>query len=158
MFTLRELDHNSTLYKDEKVLLYTHMITQFITAFILFIGFDYVWLNYLSNGLYVDGLKPLLRLTADGKIAAVVWAVIVVYIALSLGVVAFVLPKVQALLENKAAFALLWGALMGFVVYAVYDFTNYAIMSQYPLYLALIDVVWGTLLTGVVSLIVVLIF
>jgi uncharacterized membrane protein len=125
-------------------------------------GIDYIWLNYLSNGLYAKGLKPLLRFTADGKIQAVVWAIILVYVVMAIGVTAFVLPKVQSFAStetfNKALFALLWGALFGFIVYAVYDFTNYGIMTAYPINVAFIDIAWGTILSGIVSMIVAFIF
>jgi uncharacterized membrane protein len=37
-----------------------------------------------------------------------------------------------------------YGALLGFVVYGVYDFTNLATLRHYPVKLAIVDVAWGT--------------
>jgi uncharacterized membrane protein len=41
------------------------------------------------------------------------------------------------------------GALLGAVVYGVYDFTNHALLVKYPLSFALQDWAWGILLFGV---------
>jgi len=38
---------------------------------------------------------------------------------------------------------------MGFSVYAVYDFTNYATIAKYKLPFAIADSTWGGILTGV---------
>ena len=38
------------------------------------------------------------------------------------------------------------GALIGLAMYGVYDFTNYATLTRYPLFYALTDVAWGTVL------------
>jgi uncharacterized membrane protein len=38
------------------------------------------------------------------------------------------------------------GAALGFVVYGVYDLTNYATLARYPLDYALADWLWGTFL------------
>ena len=35
------------------------------------------------------------------------------------------------------------GAMLGLVVYGVYDFTNYSTLRQWPLVLAFADVAWG---------------
>ena len=43
------------------------------------------------------------------------------------------------------------GAALGFVMYGLYDMTNYATLAAYPLDFALRDMVWGTSLFAVVS-------
>lgn len=42
-------------------------------------------------------------------------------------------------------------ALLGFFIYSVYDFTNLAIINKYQLDLSLIDSVWGGLLYGITT-------
>ena len=39
---------------------------------------------------------------------------------------------------------------LGLTSYAIYDFTTYALLDKYPLYLALIDTFWGGLLYSLV--------
>jgi uncharacterized membrane protein len=62
----------------------------------------------------------------------------------------FVLPRVSA--DNLVGSALLWGALYGVVVYTVYDMTNYSLVRDWPLRVALIDICWGGLLNAVATL------
>lgn len=47
--------------------------------------------------------------------------------------------------------AFLYGALLGFVMYAFYDLTNLATLKDYSWSLTLVDTLWGTLLVGIVT-------
>ncbi len=40
------------------------------------------------------------------------------------------------------------GAMFGFFVYTSYDLTNLALLKDWPLKLSIIDITWGTLLSG----------
>jgi hypothetical protein len=60
------------------------------------------------------------------------WAVIPVYLALG-----YLLTLTSS---PQEAF------LYGILVYAVYDFTNLAVLSDYPLSFALLDTLWGGIL------------
>lgn len=40
------------------------------------------------------------------------------------------------------------GALIGLAMYGVYDMTNYATLSAYPIYFAVSDMIWGAFLCG----------
>ena len=46
--------------------------------------------------------------------------------------------------------------MFGLVAYATYDLTNNATLRDWPVMVTLIDMVWGTLLTGVTAVIVVM--
>ena len=43
------------------------------------------------------------------------------------------------------------GALFGFFTYATYDLTNLATLKSWPLTIVFIDIIWGTVLTAIVS-------
>jgi uncharacterized membrane protein len=47
----------------------------------------------------------------------------------------------------------LLGALLGLVAYGTYDLTNQATLKEWPSIVTVVDLVWGSLLTGVVSII-----
>ena len=49
--------------------------------------------------------------------------------------------------------ALFYGALLGLICYATYDLTNLATLKDWPLVVTVVDLVWGTLLGGTVSVI-----
>jgi uncharacterized membrane protein len=51
----------------------------------------------------------------------------------------FVIPR-----ASTVSLAAAYGALFGFVVYGVYDFTNDSTLRQWPFVLTLAHVAWGT--------------
>ena len=50
------------------------------------------------------------------------------------------------------------GAFLGLVMYATYDLTNLATLRDWPLKITLIDLAWGSFVTGATSGIVTRIF
>jgi uncharacterized membrane protein len=78
------------------------------------------------------------------------WAAAVAFYLLFLvGLVVLVIwPAIQ---RESFAQAVLLGALFGLVTYAAYDLTNLATLDGFPLKVALVDMVWGTLLCATVS-------
>ena len=67
-----------------------------------------------------------------------------VYVA---GIVFFAISP--ALNNGAALTALVHGAMFGFFAYATYGMTNYATLRNWPASLTLVDMAWGTFLTGV---------
>lgn len=47
---------------------------------------------------------------------------------------------------NKLQYALRFGGVLGFVIYGVFNTTNMTIFKRYSIPLAVIDIIWGTLL------------
>jgi uncharacterized membrane protein len=100
---------------------------------------DGLWLGVLMNTFYRQQLAPIVRL-ADGGGMAPNWpAAFVVYVLLGTGIAVFVIPRAATV--SSAA---VYGALLGLVVYGVYDFTNYSTLRQWPFALTLVDMMWGT--------------
>ena len=102
-----------------------------------FMVLDGVWLGLLMKNFYRDQLAPIVRL-ADGGIAPHWPAAFVVYVLLGTGIAVFVIPRAPTV-----SLAAAYGALLGLVVYGVYDFTNYSTLRQWPFVLTLADVAWG---------------
>jgi len=73
---------------------------------------------------------------------------IVCYIALLLGLYNFIIYSDKP--NNKK---ILDSLILGFVIYAVYETTNYAILDKWKLSSVLIDTTWGTVLFGLVTFI-----
>lgn len=127
-------------------------VMQAVSATLIFLVMDAIWLGVLSKQLYLDEIGSILRLSGGDIVPS--WpAAIVVYIALISGIVLLVLPKAQ----GDWLSAGLWGAFFGFVTYATYDFTNLAVLDAWTLKVSIIDVIWGMVLCGVTSLLTVLI-
>jgi len=116
-----------------------------VVGAVAFMVLDGIWLGLLMKNFYRDQMAPIARL-ADGGFAPNWPAAFVVYILLGAGIALFVIP--QASTVSSAAG---YGALLGLVVYGVYDFTNYSTLRQWPFVLTLADTAWGALATALAA-------
>lgn len=126
----------------------TPIILSSLAGIISFIVLDYLWLAKIAKNIYLEKLAPHITVT-DGALVPYAPAIPLVYVVALIGLWVFVLPK-----AHSSTDAFLYGALMGFVMYAFYDFTNLATLKDYPWSLTLIDIAWGTILVGVVTTII----
>ena len=116
------------------------LIFAYIATVIVFFAIDFVWLGTVAKDFYQGQIGPLLLDEFNVKVAVVFY---LVYIG---GMIFFAVnPALQAGSLGKAA---LYGALFGFFCYATYDFTNLATLKGYTTTVALVDLTWGTFLTG----------
>lgn len=106
---------------------------------------DYVWLGKLMGPFYIRELGALAR-SSGQAFAPVVWAAVLVYLLIPLGVVVFVLPLLPP--QGFLLPAIGYGALFGLVLYGVFDMTNYALLANYSLKMALVDIGWGCFLNS----------
>ena len=122
----------------------TYILT-FISGIISFMVLDYLWLAKIAKNFYLE--KLALHITVrDGALVPYLPAVPLVYIVALIGIWFFVLTRVTTV--GQAA---LQGALLGFCMYAFYDFTNLATLKEYPWSLTIVDIIWGTLLVAAVT-------
>lgn len=110
---------------------------------------DYLWLGRLMGTFYLRELGPLAR-TDGNAFVPVIWAAVVVYLLIPLGIVVFVLPLLPA--QGFVLPALGYGLLYGLVLYGVFDMTNYALLVNYSLKMAVVDICWGGFLNSVATL------
>ena len=113
------------------------MIKTVAIGAVAFMVLDGVWLGLLMKNFYRDQLAPIVRLS-NGGIAPNWPAALVVYALLGIGIAVFVIPRAPTV-----PLAAAYGALLGLVVYGVYDFTNYSTLRQWPFVLTLADAAWG---------------
>lgn len=114
-------------------------------TFVVFLILDSVWLGVISPGLYQEYIGHLLAEEVNWPAAAIFY---LVFIA---GLVFFaVKPSLQ---HNSWKIALKNGAFFGLVCYATYDLTNQATMRDWPIMITVIDVLWGTFICGISSMI-----
>ncbi len=76
-------------------------------------------------------------------------AALAFYLLFVVGMVVFVLTP--ALKNNSLSQAILTGALLGLISYSTYDLTNLATIRDWPIIITIIDMVWGTVLSGAVA-------
>ena len=77
------------------------------------------------------------------------YAAVIAYLLLALGISIFSIPNISK--EHILRDSLIYGGILGIVIYGVFDFTNLAIISKYNLNIALIDMFWGGILFTVSS-------
>lgn len=112
---------------------------------------DGIWLGFIAKKLYIQEMGSMLRLS-NGSVQPLWIPALIVYAALILGILLFVIPKAHGIPSQ----ALFWGAIFGLITYATYDFTNLAIMSNWSIKISIIDTIWGMILCGLTSFITVL--
>ena len=78
-------------------------------------------------------------------------AAIIFYLLFIVGLVVFIITP--ALRQQSWQSALFFGALFGLISYATYDLTNLATINNWPLLVTVVDLIWGSVLAGSVSLI-----
>ncbi len=125
-----------------------HSVKVYFATLPIFLAIDFFWLGFLMSKFYKTELGTLSR-GSSGSYQTVWWAAAIVYICIPLGIILFVLPRVSA--SNILFSALLWGGLYGFILYAVYDMTNYALVDRWPLRMSIVDICWGIFICGTVS-------
>lgn len=115
-------------------------IRNFFVSFGAFLVIDLVWLGVVAKNLYAEKLGYLMAPKVNFAAAFIFYAIFVV------GMMFFVINP--ALAKNSWQIALFTGMFFGFVTYATYDLTNLATIRDWPLTITIIDLIWGTSLSG----------
>jgi len=115
------------------------MIKYLLTAIILVV-LDGFYLNLIKD-YFNNQIKSIQG--SDVKINYV--SVGITYIFLIFGLNYFIIEKNRPVKD---------AALLGLTIYAVYEFTNYALFKNWSVLTAVMDTVWGALLFGLTTAIV----
>lgn len=125
-------------------------IKTYIIAYFCFLipmlAIDAVWLFTMSKRFYAMRIGSLLaekpRLLPAGLF----------YLIYAFGAAVLVVVRV---VSNQTGYlkTFLFGAILGVFAYATYDLTNQATLKEWPPVVTVVDLAWGGLLTGVVSII-----
>jgi uncharacterized membrane protein len=123
----------------------TENVKQILIVSTTILILDYIWLKFIFGKLWSDmiykiQLKPM---NINIKYAGTI------YILLILAIVIFVLPKIRD--EYILKDSIIYGGLLGLIIYGVFDLTNKLVFDNYSLNLAIIDIFWGTFLFTFVS-------
>jgi uncharacterized membrane protein len=126
-------------------------IKLFIISFIALIIIDYLWLGIY----YYDSYRKIIESVQKTKLIGRLGGAIVVYIALALIILFWIVPRIQLESKNNNLFitSFIYGGILGGLIYAVFDFTSYTIFTNWDLKTAIVDTVWGAVLMTLVSFI-----
>ncbi|MEO1265557.1 MAG: DUF2177 family protein [Pseudomonadota bacterium] len=119
-------------------------MAQYLIAYagtaVVFLALDALWLGVVAVSFYKEQLGDLLADRVKFGYAAGF------YLIYCIGIVIFAVAP--ALKTGQWTDAALYGALFGFFCYATYDMTNLATIRGWPLPMSLVDMAWGSALTG----------
>jgi uncharacterized membrane protein len=111
---------------------------------VFFFLIDMIWLGVVAKGFYRRQLGGILS-------SRVNWlAAILFYLLFIFGLVFFVVRP--AAIQYFPLDALAMGALLGLICYATYGLINLATLKIWPLVVTVVDLFWGSVLGGSVSL------
>ena len=102
---------------------------------------DLIWLLGIAKNLYRNDMGSLMA--SEPKLLAGLGF----YLLYALGTSIFVI--IPAISKQSWIYAVQYGALFGFFCYMTYDLTNLAVIRDFPVRLALIDIAWGAAVTAI---------
>ena len=110
---------------------------------VICLGLDLLWLGVVARGFYQRQLGHLMR-------PDVRWTPAVLFYLLYVAALV-VIVVIPALEKGSPGRAVLLGGFFGLAAYAAYDLTSLALIKDYPMVAAVVDLAWGTVLSAVVS-------
>ena len=113
----------------------------YLTIIVVMFVLDIIWLSMIAKPLYQQGIGHLMADEPNFLFAGMF------YLVYAAGLIWFALMPNRHHRGLKNTFAT--AVAFGFFVYASYDLTNLALLKDWSLSLSVIDVTWGTLLSGV---------
>jgi uncharacterized membrane protein len=122
----------------------TSLASRYLTALVVLVVLDALWLSYFVPAIFRPTLRPIL-LDEPRWLAAGLF-----YACYAVGVAVFAVAP--ATRQNSLLAAAANGALLGFIAYMTYDFTNLASLKAWTPALAAIDIAWGTIATSAAAI------
>jgi uncharacterized membrane protein len=121
-----------------------NLLIAYFSSLLPMMVMDGIWLTTMAKRFYGAHIGHLLAESFRPAPAVLFYAVY------ALGVsVLVVLPAVAAGTGSGRAFLL--GAMLGLFGYATYDLTSQATLRDWPTIVTIVDLAWGTLMTGTIS-------
>jgi uncharacterized membrane protein len=115
----------------------------YFSTLLVFFAVDMVWLGLVARTFYRDQIGFIMAPSVN-------WlAALLFYMLFIVGILVFVV--LPGLKSGSTRDTLLRAALFGLITYATYDLTNLATLRDWPLVLSVVDMLWGTTLSLIVS-------
>lgn len=119
------------------------MIIPFLITLAVFTVIDLIWLGFLGRPLYSKYIGHLLKKDVN-------WTAAIVFYFMFIGMLYYFV--IQNLTDETLLQTVINGGLFGFAMYATYDLTNLATLEGWSLEITIIDLIWGTFLGSLTTL------
>ncbi len=110
---------------------------------VVFFAIDLVWLSTATSRIYQPRVGDLLLDKPNLPVAALFYLLYVVGVLF--------LASLPGYEKASLTDAVMRGAVFGLLAYGTYDLTNLATLKGWAWQITVIDMVWGTVLTGFVA-------
>lgn len=118
-------------------------LTVYAAILVTFCVGDFIWLGWVAKDFYRRHMGDLMLPTPN-------WPAAVAFYLLYAGAVQ-IFTGPAGFAPGSTARVIAVGALLGFVCYMTYDLSNLATLKGWSATLAIVDIVWGTVLTAVAA-------
>ncbi len=119
------------------------ILTQFLIAGFVMAVIDAIWLSTMYKLIYKPAIGKLMLESPNLLVAGVFYLFYVFALVYLIINPAIIKAGFNQLLINSAIF--------GAICYATYDLTNLATIKGFSAKIAIIDIIWGAVLTTIVS-------
>ena len=121
------------------------MITRYLIIFVISLLVDMFWHIFVAPKLFREQIGHLM----GDKVK--IYAGLIFYFINAAAILLFV---INPAVENKNIMhALFYGGFLGFSMYSTYNFTNLALLRNWPIKLTIIDLAWGAFAAAATSVI-----
>ncbi len=121
------------------------MIIRYLVILIISLLVDMFWHVFIAPKLFREQIGHLMANKAK------IYAAFFFYLINAAAILVFVInPSLE---KQNIIHALGYGGFLGFSMYATYNFTNLALLKNWPIKLTLLDLAWGTFSTATTSII-----
>ena len=123
-------------------------IVVYLAMLFIYVVVDFIWITFFMQPYFTANLGHLLRESVGTGFLLTYGSIF--FVSYVLGLYWFGVRAGVA--SNSALIATFSGGFLGFLAYGTYGLTNYIFFKGYPLSITLLDITWGSLLGGAVSL------
>lgn len=114
-----------------------------------FLIIDLFWLGIIAKKLYLKEMGAIVRSKTGYSINPRKIPAMIFYFLFNIGILVF--PVNQAVEEDSTLYAVVLGGLYGLFTYGTYELTNFAVMKEWSLKITVVDLIWGVVLSSLVS-------
>ena len=116
----------------------------FIVSFLVLL-FDFIWIKLVMKREYIN----MINIIQNSSLSIRFIPVVLSYLTIILPIIIFVLPNIKS--TDRLQNSIIYGGLMGFFMYGMFSFTNYALLDKWKINIVFLDVLWGIFLYTIVS-------
>jgi uncharacterized membrane protein len=116
-----------------------------IASFVV-LTLDFLWIKFVMQNEYNRMIPEIQQTSMTIRFIPTILS----YMTIILPIVLFVIPKISP--KTKMMDSLLFGGLMGLLMYGMFSFTNYALIEKWSFKVVLLDTLWGAFLYAMATL------